>query len=199
VSVCTEHGCSERIGDLTDTHGVTQALYRTEDGRLAMHIEDGSRWQGEPTVHSLQEVVETGPGVGGDYEALGRECGFDRPLTLHPKIRERGAASGEWRVGNTQHASRSGEWPCPPHHDLLKDTERKEYVQMDCHELLDELLEYKRRNEERPFWEMPDPAYDPVEVELIISDVENCIMGGKPSHPSVQYFLGVGMFDEDEI
>lgn len=69
-------------GDLTDTRGVTQTLYRTEDGRLVVHVEDWSRWQGEPTTYTLLEVTEEDLGVGGRFEALGREAGFGRPLTL---------------------------------------------------------------------------------------------------------------------
>jgi hypothetical protein len=67
---------------LSDTRGVTQTLYRVEDGRLVVHIEDWSRWQSEPTVSSLVAVTERDLGLGGPYERLGREAGYGRPLTL---------------------------------------------------------------------------------------------------------------------
>jgi hypothetical protein len=82
----TEYGYSERSGGLTDTRGVTQTLYKTEDGRLIVHVKDWSRWQGEPTTYHLQEVSEADLGVGGDFEALGQECGFGRPLTLEEAL-----------------------------------------------------------------------------------------------------------------
>ena len=77
-----EYGYSDRTGRLTDTRGVTQTLYRAADGRLIVHIEDWSRWQGEPTSYQLREVAETDLQPGGEFELLGAECGFGRPLTL---------------------------------------------------------------------------------------------------------------------
>ena len=76
----TEYGYHK--GNITDTRGVTETLYRTDDGRLVVHIKDWSRWQGEPTTYSLLEVTEEDLGVGGRFEALGREAGLGRPLTL---------------------------------------------------------------------------------------------------------------------
>ncbi len=72
----------EHKGRPTDTRGVTQTLYRAEDGRLVVHLSKWSRWQGEPTTETLTAVTEADLSVGGSYEALGRECGFGRPLTL---------------------------------------------------------------------------------------------------------------------
>jgi hypothetical protein len=78
----TEYGYSDRTGSITDTRGVTETLFRTADGRLIVHVKDWSRWQGEPTVCSLHEVAEDDLQVEGRFEALGREAGFGRPLTL---------------------------------------------------------------------------------------------------------------------
>jgi len=47
-----------------------------------VYVEDWSRWQGEPNHYSLCQVTEADLGVGGRFEALGREAGFGRPLTL---------------------------------------------------------------------------------------------------------------------
>ena len=76
----TEYGFHK--GNITDARGVTETLYRTADGRLVVHIEDWSRWQGEPTTYTLVEVTEEDLQVGGRFEALGQEAGFGRPLTL---------------------------------------------------------------------------------------------------------------------
>lgn len=73
---------SGRHGGLTDTSGTTETLYRTEDNRLIVHVEDWSRWQGEPTIYRLHEVTEADLELNGQYETLGREAGFGRNLTL---------------------------------------------------------------------------------------------------------------------
>lgn len=82
----TEYGYSDRTGGLTDTRGVTETLYKTEDGRLIVYIEDWSRWQGEPNHYSLVEVTEDDLGINGRFEALGNEAGFGRPLTLNEAL-----------------------------------------------------------------------------------------------------------------
>ena len=71
-----------RDGQLTDTRGVTETLYKTDDGRLIVHIEDWSRWQGEPTTESLHEVEESDLQAGGRFEQLGFEAGYQDALTL---------------------------------------------------------------------------------------------------------------------
>jgi hypothetical protein len=71
-----------------DTRGIDQALYRTPDDRLIVHVKDWSRWQGEPDTYSLHEVNEADLGVNGEYEDLGRECGFGRALTLDEALAE---------------------------------------------------------------------------------------------------------------
>lgn len=77
-----EYGYSEHTGGITDTRGTDETLYRTEDGRLVVYVEDWSKWQGEPNRYSLVEVTEDDLGVNGRFEALGAEAGFGRPLTL---------------------------------------------------------------------------------------------------------------------
>jgi hypothetical protein len=77
----TEYGYDSKRGHLTDTRGVTETLYRTADGRMVVHVKDWSQWQGEPNTESLHEVSE-GDLQAGAFEALGREAGLGRPLTL---------------------------------------------------------------------------------------------------------------------
>lgn len=77
----TEYGVGER-GGITDTRGVTETLYRADDGRLLIHAEDWSRWKGEPDTESLQEVTEADLSATGIYAALGAKAGLGRPLTL---------------------------------------------------------------------------------------------------------------------
>ncbi|GEM_PF-1019589 len=77
-----EFGYSDRTGGPTDTRGVNEMLYRTEDGKLIVYVEDWSHWQGEPNTYSLHEVSEDDLGVNGRFEALGHEAGMGRPLTL---------------------------------------------------------------------------------------------------------------------
>lgn len=62
--------------------GITECLYRTEDGRYVVYLRDWSRWQGEPNTYTLRAVDEGDLGVGGCFEMLGRAAGFGRPLTL---------------------------------------------------------------------------------------------------------------------
>lgn len=77
----TEYG-EGRDGRLTDTRGVTQTLYRAEDGRLLVHTKAWSQWAGEPTDETLQTVEEEDLQTGGFFELLGLEAGYGRPLTL---------------------------------------------------------------------------------------------------------------------
>lgn len=77
----TEYGEGNR-GGITDSRGVTETLYRTEDGRLIVHVKDWSHWQGEPSIYSLHEVTEADLQPHGKYELLGAKAGFGRPLTL---------------------------------------------------------------------------------------------------------------------
>jgi len=71
---------------ITDTRGMTETLYRTEDGRLIVHIDDWSKWQGEPNTETLLEVTEDDLSVGGRFEDLGADAGFGRPLTLDEAV-----------------------------------------------------------------------------------------------------------------
>lgn len=73
-----------------NTRGVAEFLYRTGDGRLIVYVEEWSRWQGEPNTYTLHEVSEDALEVGGEYEWLGREAGFGRPLTLDEALAQAG-------------------------------------------------------------------------------------------------------------
>jgi len=84
-----EYGYSEHTGGITDTRGVDETLYKTEDGRLVVYVENWSHWQGEPNSYHLVEVSEDDLGVNGRFEALGREAGFGRPLTLDEALAPR--------------------------------------------------------------------------------------------------------------
>jgi hypothetical protein len=81
----TEYGYG-RHGNITDTRGVTETLYRTEDGRLIVHVDDWSRWRGEPSVETLHEVTEADLQPGGRFEDLGAEAGYGRALTLDEAV-----------------------------------------------------------------------------------------------------------------
>lgn len=81
----TEYGHSDK-GGITDTRGVTETLYRTEDGRLIVHVKDWSHWRGEPNHYSLHEITEADLQPGGQYDGLGTEAGFGRPLTLEEAL-----------------------------------------------------------------------------------------------------------------
>lgn len=82
----TAYGYDSRRGNVTDTRGVTETLYRTEDGRLVVHVKDWSRWQGEPNTESMHVVTEEDLGPDGRFWAVGAACGFGRPLTLDEAI-----------------------------------------------------------------------------------------------------------------
>jgi len=79
-------------GGITDTRGVTETLYRASDGRLIVHVDDWSRWQGEPSVETLHQVTEDDLNVGGKFEELGREAGLGRDLTLDEAL----STGDEW-------------------------------------------------------------------------------------------------------
>ena len=89
VASRTEYGLG-RNGGITDTRGVTETLYRAEDGRLLVHVKDWSRWQGEPNTYSLHPVTEADLGPNGRFAALGAEAGYGRPLTLDEALKEKG-------------------------------------------------------------------------------------------------------------
>ena len=76
----TEFG--QHKGSPTDTRGITETLYQIEGGRLVVYVKEWSRWQGEANHYALQEVTEEDLGANGHFEALGREAGFGRSLTL---------------------------------------------------------------------------------------------------------------------
>ncbi len=77
----TEYG-QDRDGQLTDTRGVTETLYKTPDGRFVVHVKRWSHGQGEPTVEELLEIKEADLEPLGDFGEVGAAAGFGRPLTL---------------------------------------------------------------------------------------------------------------------
>ena len=95
-------------GNVTDTRGVKQTLYRTADGRLVAHVEDWSHWQGEPTCYSLYAVEPSDLQPGGRFETLGDVAGYGRPLTLDEALaqpdREAWAAGADFLAGDVLEA-----------------------------------------------------------------------------------------------
>ena len=94
-----------RDGGPTDTRGTIETLYRASDGRLVVHSNDWSNWQGEPNTETLQEVTPADLQPGGDFEDLGDACGMGRPLTLDEALsrgdeKARNAAQIVRNVGN---------------------------------------------------------------------------------------------------
>jgi len=85
----------KRFVDLGGTRGVAETLYRTEDGRLIVHVADWSQWVNEPNYYLLFEVTESDLQVGGRFEALGHEAGFGRPLTLDEALSDL-SELGDW-------------------------------------------------------------------------------------------------------
>jgi len=88
----TTYGYDTRRGNLTDTRGSDETLYRAADGRLVVHVKDWSRWQGEPTTEHLHHVGEHALQPGGEFEALGLACGYGRPMTLDEALASMGGA-----------------------------------------------------------------------------------------------------------
>lgn len=72
----------EHRSQITDIRGVTETLYKTDDGRLVIFVEDWSQWEDGPVTYSLSQVTEADLGVGGHFEVLGAKMNFERPLTL---------------------------------------------------------------------------------------------------------------------
>lgn len=91
----TEYGTDHR-GNITDTRGRTEQLFRVDDGRLVVHVHEWSRWVGEPDTESLVTVTEKTLGPTGLFRQLGAACGFGRPLTLDE------AGPVEWPESNTE-------------------------------------------------------------------------------------------------
>ncbi len=77
----------DRRGGLTDTRGTTRTLYRTDKGKLVVHIHEWSRWQGEPDSYYLLEADEADLGPNGRFWMLGKQAGFGRPLTLEEALK----------------------------------------------------------------------------------------------------------------
>jgi len=86
----TTYGYDTKRGNLTDTRGTDETLYRSADGRLVVHVKEWSRWQGEPTIEHLHAVTEKDLQPGGRFDALGNECGYGRPMTLDEALASMG-------------------------------------------------------------------------------------------------------------
>ena len=71
-------------GQVTDTRGVNQLLYRAADGRLIVFEENWSHWQNEPTSSTLLVIGLDDLGPMGRFAGLGAAAGdeFTRALTL---------------------------------------------------------------------------------------------------------------------
>lgn len=82
------YGCKES-GAVDDTRGCKQALFKTDDDRLIVHVSDWSHWQGEPSVETLHEVTPDDLGPTGKFAQLGWEAGYGRPLTLDEALEQR--------------------------------------------------------------------------------------------------------------
>jgi hypothetical protein len=78
-----EHTCYGTYrGRTSDTRGVTETLYRTDDGRLVVYTEDWSRWRGVSSEYWLCEVSEEDLQPSGQFAHLGARAGYGRPLSL---------------------------------------------------------------------------------------------------------------------
>jgi len=82
LAIHTDYGSNPRSGRPTDTIGVTRTLYRAQDGRYLVYIEDWSHWVGSTNTYQLVEVKQADLGPTGPYALLGQEAGLSRPLTL---------------------------------------------------------------------------------------------------------------------
>jgi len=47
-----------------------------------VHVDEWSRWQGEPNTETLVEVTVEDLGPDGEHWQLGEKAGFGRPMTL---------------------------------------------------------------------------------------------------------------------
>jgi hypothetical protein len=61
--------------------------HKTEDGRLIVHVDGWSRWQGEPSTERIHEVIEADLRAGGRFEQLGFEAGYQDAFTLDEALR----------------------------------------------------------------------------------------------------------------
>lgn len=84
----TIHWDDDRSGGLDQNRGATQTLYLAEDGRLLVHEDRWSRWQGEPNEQFLYLVGAADLGTNGQYERLGRACGYAVALTLDEALEQ---------------------------------------------------------------------------------------------------------------
>ena len=76
----------ERTEYRTDTRGTTETPYRTSKGDLVVHIENWSKWQGEPNTETLVKATEDDLQPGGRFYSLALACGLSRPMTLEEAL-----------------------------------------------------------------------------------------------------------------
>jgi hypothetical protein len=76
------YGYNYDLGQITDSRGVRETLYRAEDGRYIVHVCEWEEEPSGPTVFWMECVSEEDLALWGRFEALGREAGLGRSLTL---------------------------------------------------------------------------------------------------------------------
>lgn len=67
-------------GQITDTRGTKQALYRTSEGRLIVYVVNWTDWVGKPTTYTIQETTRAE--LAEHFPDLADQIGLGRPLTL---------------------------------------------------------------------------------------------------------------------
>lgn len=90
VGRVTHYGLG-RNGAPTDTRGTTETMYRTEDGRYIVYIQDWSHWQGEEDHYRLMEARPEDLEPMGRFGELAEAAGMSRPLTLDEALEAEGA------------------------------------------------------------------------------------------------------------
>jgi len=73
--------------NVTDSRGTKQRLYRTEDGRHVVAVEEWSHWQGEPNTYALHQVTLAALKLGVVYPDLANAAGLLLPMTLDQALR----------------------------------------------------------------------------------------------------------------
>lgn len=82
------------IGMHSTTRGDIERLYRLEDGRLMVHREFWTQWQGETSTQRIVIVREDDLESGGEFESLGLATGFGRPLSIDEALGRMAGATG---------------------------------------------------------------------------------------------------------
>ena len=81
-------------GTISDSRGTIKTLYRTEDGRLIVHIQNWTRWVGEATSYTLHTV--TLAELVKEYPFLADACGLGQPLTLDQALSVEDQLEAAW-------------------------------------------------------------------------------------------------------